>query len=270
MRVLAYEGRRLFGVRNTWVVLLAALLAQAAATAFLAHRAGPEELRMPQLVRIVTVTAPLLPVPLAGLVAGLLGVLAAGHEVRHPGLVASQVRYLVRVRLLLAKLLLVGAVSVVLAAASLPVNALVLKLVRPSAAHHIGSLGSVGQLRADHRPLTVLIAFTAVVLAAGWMGVLTAAVSRSATVGYLLFCALPMLVELAADGSVLDRVSDAGLPWLAELAERALAPWVDSTSVPLTILDPVAQPVPMLGALLLPAGLLLILCLLTQARRRSF
>ncbi|WP_267286694.1 hypothetical protein [Kitasatospora acidiphila] len=40
--------------------------------------------------------------------------------------------------------------------------------------------------------------------------------------------------------------------------------------MPLNILDPVAQPVPVLGALLVPAGLLLILCVLTQVRRRSF
>ncbi|MGC0316856.1 hypothetical protein [Kitasatospora acidiphila] len=275
MRALAYEGRRLLGIRSTWLILAAALLAQAAATALLAHRAGPADLRMPQLVRTVTATLPLLPVPLAGLAAGLLGALAADHEVRQPGLAASQVRFLVRMRLLLAKLGLVGAVAAVLAAVSLLVDAVAVRLIRPSTAHllNFGEVASLGHLRADRWPLSMLLAFTAVVVAAGWLGVLAAAVSRSAVVGFLLFCALPMLVEVVADMPLLHRLREAGLPLVAQVAHAtrtARVPWAESASVPLNILDPVAQPVPVLGALLVPASLLLILCVLTQVRRRSF
>ncbi|TQF03238.1 hypothetical protein E6W39_14535 [Kitasatospora acidiphila] len=172
MRALAYEGRRLLGIRSTWLILAAALLTQAAATALLAHRAGPADLRMPQLVRTVTATLPLLPLPLAGLAAGLLGALAADHEVRQPGLAASQVRFLVRMRLLLAKLGLVGAVAAVLAAVSLLVDAVAVRLIRPSTAHllNFGEVASLGHLRADRWPLSMLLAFTAVVVAAGWLG----------------------------------------------------------------------------------------------------
>jgi hypothetical protein len=269
MRVLAYEGRRLLGVRGTWVILVAALLAQVVATVLLAHRSGPDGLRMPQLARTATATVPLLPVPLAGLATGLLGALAAGQEARHAGLAASQVRYLDRLRLLLAKLAVVGAAAAVLAAVSLPLNAAVLRLARPSTARSLG----IGRLAADHRVVAVLLAFASVLVVAGWMGVLTATVVRSAVVGFLLFCALPLLVEMLADTSLPDRLSEAGLPGvdqLANLARTAWAPWTDPTAVPVTVLDPVAQPIPVLGALLIPTGLLLLLCLLVQARRRSF
>jgi hypothetical protein len=275
MRALAYEGHRLLGIRNTWLLLAAALLAQAAVTALIAHHAVPVELRMPQLVRTVTATVPLLPVPLAGLAAGLLGALAAGQEVRQPGLAASQVRFLVRIRLLLAKLGLVGVVAAVLAVASLLVDAVAVRLMQPSTAHllNIGEIGSIGRLRADHWPLSVLLAFTAVVVASGWLGVLAAAVSRSSVVGFLLFCALPMLVEVVADMPLFHRLRKTGLPLVAQVAHltrTARVPWAESASVPLNILDPVAQPVPVLGALLFPVSLLLILCVLIQVRRRSF
>ncbi|MCC9309226.1 hypothetical protein LN042_19410 [Kitasatospora sp. RB6PN24] len=275
MRALAYEGRRLLAIRSTWLILATAVLVQAAVTVLLAHRAGPAELRMPQLVRTLTTTLPLLPVPLAGLTAGLLGALAADHEVRQPGLAASQVRYLTRMRLLLAKLGMVGAVAAVLAAVSLLVDAVIVRLVRPSTAYvlTVGEVGNIGQPQANHWRLSVLLAFTAVVVAAGWLGLLAAAVSRSAVVGFLLFCALPMLVEVVADMPLLRRLGDAGLPLVAQMAHltrTARVPWTESASVPLDVLDPIAQPVPVLGSLLLPVSLLLILCLLLQVRRRSF
>ncbi|MFE9427246.1 hypothetical protein ACFYNO_30240 [Kitasatospora sp. NPDC006697] len=268
MRVLAYEARRLLGLRSTWLILAAALLAQAALAAALVQHADPDQVDGPELVRLVTASVPLLPIPLAGLAAGLLGVLAAGHEVRNPGLAASQVRYLARLRLLLAKLCLVGVAAAVLAAVSLPVNALTLRLAAPAGTTVAAAdFHAVAQLRTDYRPLLVLATFAALVVAAAWTGVLAATVCRSALAGFLLLCALPMLVELAGGATELDRLRRVGLPWVAWLAR---APWAEPASAPLAALRSAAEPVPALGALLLPAALLLVLCLLGQARRRSY
>ncbi|GAA1981708.1 hypothetical protein [Kitasatospora viridis] len=268
MRVLAYEARRLLGVRSTWLILATALALQAVLAAVAVRHAAPDQVHGAELVRYVTASLPLLPVPVAGLAAGLLGVLAAGHEVRRPGLPASQVRYLARIRLLLAKLCLVGATAALLAAASLPLNALVLRLAAPAGTVVAAAdFQAVEQLRTDHRPLLVLATFAALVVAAAWTGVLAATVCRSAIAGFLLLCALPMLVELLGGPSELDRLRRIGLPWVAWVAR---APWAEPASAPLAALRSAAEPVPALGAVLLPVLLLLALCLLGQARRRSF
>lgn len=171
MRVLAYEGRRLLGLRSTWLILAAVLVADAMVVAVLARQADPGPLPAADAVRLVTAAVPLLPIPLAALAAGALGALAAAHEVRHPGLVASQVRYLSRLRLLAGKLTVIGVVSALLAVASLGVDALVLRVALPSATS-AARLYSPDLLRTDQRPVLLLVTFAALVIAGGWTGVL--------------------------------------------------------------------------------------------------
>ncbi|MFF7637928.1 hypothetical protein ACFZB9_32985 [Kitasatospora sp. NPDC008050] len=245
MRVLAYEVRRLLGLRSTWLILVATLLAGSAQTALLARRIAPGPLHVSEGMRLVTGALPLLGLPLAALGAGVLGALASAHEVRCPGLAASQVRYASRLRLLLAKLAVVGTVAALLALASFLVGALTVRVanapVSPPARLLLPHL-----FRTDHRPLPALAIFTALVVAAAWIGILTAALTRSAVAGVLLFCALPMLVDGFALPRMLDLLQHEGLNWGPTASAQALT------------------------VLLLPTALLLVTCLLVQARRRSY
>ena len=61
MRVLAYEGRRLFGLRSTWLILAAALLADAAVAAVGSRQAAPGSLSVTDATRLLTAAVPLLP-----------------------------------------------------------------------------------------------------------------------------------------------------------------------------------------------------------------
>lgn len=63
MRVLAYEGRRLLGLRSTWLILAAVLVADAMVVAVLARQADPGPLPAADAVRLVTAAVPLLPIP---------------------------------------------------------------------------------------------------------------------------------------------------------------------------------------------------------------
>ncbi|WP_327066981.1 hypothetical protein [Kitasatospora sp. NBC_01302] len=245
MRVLAYEVRRLLGLRSTWLILAATLLAGAAQSALLARRIAPGPLHVSEAVELVTGVLPLLGLPLAALGAGLLGALASAHEVRCPGLAASQVRYASRLRLLLAKLAVVGAVAALLALASFLIGGLTARVADASAAAPARLL-LPHLLRTDHSPLLALATFTGLVVAAAWIGILTAALTRSAVAGVLLFCALPMLVDGFALPRTLDLLRHEGLNWGPTASAQALT------------------------VLLLPAALLLAACLAVQARRRSY
>lgn len=78
MRVLAYEVRRLRGLRSTWLILAAVLLADAAVAAVLARQLPVGQLGTAAAVRCVTAVVPLLPLPIAALGAGALGALSYG------------------------------------------------------------------------------------------------------------------------------------------------------------------------------------------------
>ncbi|GAB2735671.1 hypothetical protein [Kitasatospora kifunensis] len=245
MRVLAYEARRLLGLRSTWLILAATLLAGPALTFLLVRRLTPGPLPVSEATRLVTGAVPLLTLPIAALGAGVLGALASAHEVRCPGLAASQVRYAARLRLLLAKLVVLGTVSALLALASFLVGVLTVRLAAASASPAV-RLSVVQLFHAEHRPVPVLATFAALVVAVGWTGILTAALTRSAVAGVLLLCALPMLVDGFAMPRMLDLLNSEGLGWAPTASLQALA------------------------AVLLPATLLLAACLLVQLRRRSY
>ena len=273
MRVLAYEARRLCGLRSTWSVLAAVLLCDAVVAGVLAHQVPAGQLTLAAAVRPVLAAVPLLPLPIAALGAGVLGALSYGHEVRHPGLAASQVSYVRRVRLLLGKLAVIGALSVLLAAVTVLLDAVVTRLalapgVDASAVFTPEVLGMGGRL-----PVALGV-FAVTVVAAGGAGVLTASLTRSAAAGILLLCALPVLLEaglalfLREAGVGRAKVAGEALPFQYGFDQYGFD-WVRAGSGPvadgpLDLADPV-----LLGAFAAPAVLLLLAGLAVQVRRRS-
>jgi len=264
VRVLAYEVRRLRGLRSTWFILGAALVCDAAVAAVLARQLPVGTLSVGAAVRSVTAVVPLLPLPIAALGAGALGALSYGHEVRHPGLAASHVSYRRRLGLLAGKLTVIGLLSALLALATVLLDTLVLRLALAPAVDPGPVFGADAQaLAAAGRPLAV---FAGLVVLAGWTGLLTTSLVRSAAAGILILCALPPLLEPAL--SLILR--QAGRVWPAQVREvlpfqygldwaRGADP--QGAAAPL---DPV-----LLAGVLAPAALLLVACLLVQARRRA-
>ncbi|MFJ8435660.1 hypothetical protein ACIQ9P_30610 [Kitasatospora sp. NPDC094019] len=305
MRVLAYELRRVRGLRSTWLLLGLVVIGDAVVAGLLAGQVTDRALGGAAAVRLLTAAVPLVPLPFAALGAGVLGALAYGHEVRHRGLAASQVAYPRRVGLLTAKLAVTGAFAALLALVTLLVDALtvhfalpagvavaawsdpaalsarVAEALAPSGPGGLGVLPPVAAplaLLAGQGAPTALLAFVLLVVAAGWTGVLTAALTRSATAGVLLLCALPPLLESAV-ALVLRR---SGTPWPARAAELLPFPsgiewaygWVyggdgrvaGGGAVPAApaLTDPA-----LLAAVATPVLVLLLVTLVVQARRRA-
>ncbi|MFF8773896.1 hypothetical protein [Kitasatospora sp. NPDC015120] len=300
MRVLAYELRRVRGLRSTWLLLGLVVLADAVVAGVLAARTADGELGGPAAVRLLTAAVPLVPLPFAALGAGVLGALSYGHEVRHPGLAASQVGYLRRVRLLTGKLLVTGAVAAALALVTLLVDAVTVHLALPSGvavevwpeqaalsgritrALASAGFGGPGELAGLPAPLALgagpgtpaaLLAFALLVVAAGWTGVLTAALTRSAVAGVLLLCALPPLLE----SGVALLLRQTGTAWPARAAE--LLPfqsgiewaygWVYGGDRRVADGGSVLSDPALLAAAAAPAFVLLLLTLAVQVRRRT-
>ncbi|MFJ7910786.1 hypothetical protein [Kitasatospora sp. NPDC096204] len=300
MHVLAYELRRLRGLRSTWVLLAAVLLGDAVLAAVLASRTPDGPLGAAAGVRLLTAALPLVPLPFAALGAGVLGALSYGHEVRHPGLPASHVSYPRRVRLLLAKLLVIGPVAALLALATLLVDTVVVHVALPEgvavtawanpaalsgrAAEALTGAGMSGlsDLPGVFAPLgllagqgvpAALLAFVLLTVAAGWTGLLTASLTRSAAAGALLLCALPPLLE----SGVALLLRHTGRPWPIRVAEllpfqsgiESAYAWVYGGAHG-TVVGSVALTDPaLLTAVAAPAVLLLLAALLVQARRRA-
>ncbi|MEE1826393.1 hypothetical protein PUR61_30030 [Streptomyces sp. BE20] len=300
MRVLAYELRRLRGLRSTWLLLGAVVLCDAAVAAVLAGQLPDGGLDGAAAVRLLTATVPLVPLPFAALGAGVLGALSYGHEVRHPGLAASQVSYPRRVRLLTAKLLVTGSVAALLALVTLLVDAVAVHLALPAgatvtawsepaalsgrvaealASAGLGGLGDVPTvlapvaLAAGQGAPAALLAFVLLVVVAGWTGVLTASLTRSAAAGVLLLCALPPLLE----SGVALLLRQTGTAWPTRAAE--LLPfqsgvewaygWVYGGDRRVAESGSALTDPALLAAVTAPAFVLLLTTLLVQARRRA-
>ncbi len=184
MNALRYEWRRLTGVRSTWMIILAVLALDAA----VAEATVPESV-LTEPVRVLTAGVPLLPLPLAALGAGALGALSYGQEVRYPVLRPLLLRPGRRIALLFAKLTVGGCVSVLLAAATLAVDGVVL--------HLSGRAGAFERELLHGRFPAALVGFTVLVLAGGWIGLLAAGLLRSAAAGLLVLVVLPVFVEPA-------------------------------------------------------------------------
>ncbi|MEU1421928.1 hypothetical protein [Kitasatospora sp. NPDC005751] len=300
MRVLAYELRRLRGLRSTWLLLTAVLLCDAAVAAVLAAQTPAGPLAGSAGVRLLTATVPLVPLPFAALGAGLLGALSYGHEVRHPGLAASQVSYPRRVRLLLAKLVVIAPVAGLLALVTLLIDTVVVHFALPDGvavaawsepaalsgrvSEALASAGFSGladlpgafapaALAAGQGVPAALLAFVLLVVVAGWTGVLTASLTRSAAAGVLLLCALPPLLE----SGVALVLRQTGTAWPARATE--LLPfqsgvewaygWVYGGDDRVAEGGSVLTDPALLAAVAAPALVLLLVSLLVQARRRA-
>ncbi|KRV51444.1 hypothetical protein AQ490_01425 [Wenjunlia vitaminophila] len=181
--LLRYEWHRLTGVRSTWLTLAVALCAGLLVTLLLG-RGTYAASRHEDLQRLLTSWLPGLPLPPAALGAGLLGALSFGQEFRYPALAPAQVSVERRLRLLLAKLVATAVCALLLAAATLSVNALGVRYtVDPEG-------GAVP------RPVLPLLTWWAVlVVGSAWVGLLAAALFRSSVVGALWVLAVPVLVE---------------------------------------------------------------------------
>ncbi|AXI79756.1 hypothetical protein [Peterkaempfera bronchialis] len=186
MRTLAYEARRLAGVRSTWIVLLATLAGAAVFTA-LTYRQDPSAaLSAEQAARRITAVPSMLPLPFAAFGAGVLGTLCYVHELRYPALRTSLVVTGRRLRLLGAKLLVIGGVAVALVAATALVDAVVLHFAAP------GGLGWSGLSHTQRLPLALLCS-TVLAVAAGWVALLVCGLLRSTAAGLLALSAVGML-----------------------------------------------------------------------------
>ncbi|GAA1408251.1 hypothetical protein GCM10009639_57840 [Kitasatospora putterlickiae] len=288
------------GLRSTWLLLGLVVVGDAVVAGVLAAQAADGVLGGAAAVRLLTAAVPLVPLPFAALGAGALGALSYAHEVRHPGLAASQVGYLRRVRLVAGKLLVTGAVAALLALVTLLVDAVTVHLALPAgttvaawsdpaalsgrAARVLAVVGLGGAdelpgavaplvLGAGHGAPVALLAFVLLVVAAGWTGVLTAALTRSAVAGVLLLCALPPLLE----SGVALLLRRTGTAWPTRAAE--LLPfqsgiewaygWVYGGDRRVAAGGSVLTDPVLLAAVAAPAFVLLLVTLAVQVRRRA-
>ncbi|MFJ5927294.1 hypothetical protein ACIQF6_32360 [Kitasatospora sp. NPDC092948] len=268
-------------MRSTWVVVAAALVLNAALAAVAVQRFPAGELAVSGAVRAMAGVVPWLPLPLTALAAAVLGALAYSHEMRWPGLAASRVGLGRRLGALVAKLLVVGAAAVLLAALTLAVNTLVVRFGLPGAVDasavfarpHPADLAALpGLVPAPAAgPFAVggigrpLPAFLALAVAGGWAGLLLAALVRSAVVGVLLACATPALLEPTA-GLLLHHFGRNWPVWVRELLpfQYGLNLVREAADRTAAALDGVV-----LAAMLAPAALLVLAVLVAQLRRRA-
>ncbi|MCU7822552.1 hypothetical protein [Kitasatospora sp. DSM 101779] len=298
---LSYEVRRLRGLRSTWLIAAAVLVAGAAAAAVAVRQQLPGPLSAEAGLRTVAAVVPLSPLPVAALGACLLGALSYAHEVGHPGLPASRVALSRRAALLLAKLLVIGGAALLLTAATVLVNAAVVWLALPAGvdagallpgatpgptAHPEAAAPAWGAVleaapTVAGRPLGI---FAAVVVLAGWAGLVATSLVRQARAGLVLLGTVVVPGELFA-GLLLRRspvggtASPGGLPAVRDL------PVVHDlqTLLPLhsglarlrvrdgrAVADVLQLPLPLLFALLLvPPALGLAAAVALQLRRRE-
>ncbi|WP_051939886.1 hypothetical protein [Phaeacidiphilus oryzae] len=185
MHALTYEWRRLTGLRSTWWVGVLVLAAGAAVELMtVRHLLGGAH----DPVRAMTAAVPLLPLPLAALGAGAVGALSAGREARDPSLLPLVLSPWRRLRLLTAKLVLVAGYALALGLLTELGGLLLLRFARPDGRAMVGML--------DRSPAPYQLAgFLALSVAAGWIGLLAAAVFRAAAAGMLAVLVVPVLVQ---------------------------------------------------------------------------
>ncbi|MCK1798720.1 ATP-binding cassette domain-containing protein [Streptomyces sp. XM4193] len=200
---LRYELRRLVGLRSTWLLVAAALLAALAAACWVG-RGGVDE-----SARALVGWPAGWPLPPVAAVAGLLGALAFGQEHRYPALAPAQAPVPRRLGLLSAKLAVAAGVAVVLCAASVALNASVLLTL------YGASAGPPPQLPAWLATMGMIL----LALGSSWAGLLAAAICRSFLAGVLSVLAVPLLVAPAVRELLAPPAVDA----VAAVSERLTA-----------------------------------------------
>lgn len=251
LRPLRYELRRMFGIRTTPLIVVAALVASVALAVPLA-RTG----RTP-LSGLLAAWPGILPLPPAALGAGLLGAFSFGDEFRYPALAGARGTVPRRLGLLLAKLTVTAVAALSLAFLTVAADAWALRLVYGADAAAVP--GNWFALSAGWAGLTVGCA---------WAGLLGAGVFRVTAAGVTAVITVPTLVvplvRTALAGPSTRSV--VGLPdRLRELAwlewPRQADHWLMAT------VRLAAQPVA--AAMTLSLSALLCAYLLTGLRRRA-
>ncbi|PBC77457.1 hypothetical protein BX265_2205 [Streptomyces sp. TLI_235] len=285
---LSYEVRRLRGLRSTWLIAAAVLLAGAAVAGVTVRQQPEGPLSAAAALRAVAAVVPVLPLPVAALGACLLGALSYAHEAVHPGLPASRVTLSRRVALLLAKSLVLAAAVVLLTAAVVVVNAAVVWLALPAGVdasallphatpagdslHSVRTAEAVRAAAAAARPLGL---FAALVVLAAWVGLVATSLVRQATAGLVVVGALAVPGQLFA-GLLLRRTGPGGPALLPAVRDL-------ETLLPLhsglerlhvrdgrAVADVLQLPLPLLLTLLLvPPALGLGAAVAVQLRRRE-
>ncbi|MET9255272.1 ATP-binding cassette domain-containing protein [Streptomyces sp. NPDC003717] len=246
-----YELRRAAGVRAGFLTG-ALVLALSAVTAVVLARVG----HTPQ-PRLLAAWPRELPLPPAALGAGLLGALASGDEFRHPALAADRGTVPRRMGLLTAKLLVSGAVALILAALTVGGDAALL---------HLFYGRELSRVPADWPALGA--GWLGLVVGCAWSGVLAAGVFRSTTAGLAAVVAVPVLgvplVQKLWGGPSVRNA--AGLP--LRVRETLLTQWPFGGQRQVAeVLRVLGQPVG--GAMTLSLTTLLCAYLLTTLRRRA-
>ncbi|MFH8788797.1 ATP-binding cassette domain-containing protein [Streptomyces roseoverticillatus] len=224
---LRYELRRATGVRTGWIVAAAALAASLLVAVLLARSGtAPEQ-------RVLTGWPALLPLPPAVFGAGLIGALAFGQEFRYPALAPDQGTVPRRLGLLFAKLTVTAVAAVLLALASLFLDA-----------GALGLLFGNDVVSLPHDWAVLLAGWTALTLGCAWAGLLAAGLFRSTALGVVAVLAVPTLV-VPVLGSVLAEPAARSLVGLPErLRSAAVVQWPSGVDRGVsTALRLVSQPV---------------------------
>ncbi|MFF5131421.1 ATP-binding cassette domain-containing protein [Streptomyces syringium] len=205
---LLYELRRATGVRTGWITGAVALAASLVTSVLLARTGDTPALRL------LTGWPPLLPLPPAAFGAGLLGALAFGQEFRYPALAPDQGTVPRRLGLLAAKLAVTAMAALLLAFASLGLDAAALRLL----------FGDPAVVLPDDWALT-LVGWAGLTLGCAWAGLLAAGVFRSTALGLVAVLAVPTVVMPVLGGVLAHPTARSliGLP--GRLRATALVQW---------------------------------------------
>ncbi|MBP2405581.1 putative ABC transporter ATP-binding protein YxlF [Streptomyces netropsis] len=205
---LLYELRRATGVRTGWITGAVSLAASLVTSVLLARTSGTPALRL------LTGWPALLPLPPAAFGAGLLGALAFGQEFRYPALAPDQGTVPRRLGLLAAKLAVTAMAALLLAFASLGLDAAALRLL----------FGDPAVVLPDDWALT-LVGWAGLTLGCAWAGLLAAGVFRSTALGLVAVLAVPTLVMPVLGGVLTHPTARSliGLP--GRLRATALVQW---------------------------------------------
>jgi hypothetical protein len=167
----------MFGVRTAPLIGLGVLLVSLAVSLTLARTGGTP------LSGVLAAWPTLLPLPPAAMGAGLIGALSYGDEHRHPALAGARGTVPRRVGLLVAKLLVSGAVAVLLALFAAAADAGALRLL----------YGSGTAALPDNWP-ALSAGWAGLALGCAWAGLLGAGVFRITAAGATAVLAVPVLV----------------------------------------------------------------------------
>ncbi|MFF1481259.1 ATP-binding cassette domain-containing protein [Streptomyces sp. NPDC058301] len=208
LRPLRYELRRLLGVRTTYL-LVGAVLVASVALAVVLGRAGHTT-----LPHLAVAWPGLLPLPPAAIGAGVLGALAFGEEYRYPALAADRGTVPRRLGLLLAKLAVSAVTALLLAVLTVALDAQALRLVYG---------GDLVRIPPDWPSLAA--SWAGLTVGCAWAGLLAAGIFRATAAGLAAVLAVPVavvpLVQKAL--SAPQARSVAGLP--ARLRDVAWLRW---------------------------------------------